>query len=58
MDISIYLLIYIQGDYQIIYGTSISIIYNMVGMIMAVPNTYGARANFLQCCDHQDTQTE
>ena len=40
------------------YGTSISTLYIMVEMIVAIPHIYGARAIFLQCCDHQDTQSE
>ena len=30
----------------------------MVDMIVAITNIFGARAIFLQCCDHQDTQSE
>ena len=58
MDISVHRPVYIQGGYQKIYETSISILYNMVEMIAAILNISGARAIFLQCCDHQDTQYE
>ena len=58
MDIIIYEPIDIRDGYQRIYGTIKSILYNMVEKIAAIPNIYGARAIFLQCCDHQDTQSE
>ena len=43
--------------YQRLYGTIISILYNMGGNVLVILHIYGSRANSLLICDHQDTES-
>ena len=44
--------------YQKLYGTMISILYNIGENIVAIFRIYGSRAIFLLFYNHQDTESE
>ena len=58
VEINIYKPMINHERYQIIYGTTISLIYNMGANIVAVLHIYGALENFLLFCDHQYIEPE
>ena len=47
MEISVYQSISTQKEHQMIYGTRMSILYNMGDKIVLILNIFGAKATFL-----------